>query len=38
MDILTTDGLTKTFGELRAVDKVTIGFQEGELASVIGLR
>ena len=36
MAILTTEGLTKNFGGLRAVDSVSLGFEEGRLTSVIG--
>ena len=36
MSILKIEGLTKIFGELRAVDKVSVRFQEGELTSIIG--
>jgi ABC-type branched-subunit amino acid transport system ATPase component len=34
--ILTTEGLTKDFGGLRAVDSVTVEMEEGKLTSVIG--
>jgi branched-chain amino acid transport system ATP-binding protein len=34
--ILATDGLTKNFGGLRAVDSVSLQFEEGKLTSVIG--
>lgn len=34
--ILHTDGLTKTFGELIAVESVDIGIERGEFRSVIG--
>lgn len=36
MVILTTEGLTKDFGGLRAVDSVTVEIEEGKLTSVIG--
>ena len=36
MAILTTEGLTKNFGGLRAVDSVSLGFEEGKLTSIIG--
>ena len=36
MAILTTEGLTKNFGGLRAVDSVSLNFEEGKLTSVIG--
>ena len=36
MAILTTEGLTKNFGGLRAVDSVSLDFEEGKLTSVIG--
>ena len=36
MSILKTEILTKAFGELRAVDEVSVGFQEGEITSIIG--
>jgi branched-chain amino acid transport system ATP-binding protein len=34
--ILAIDGLTKNFGGLRAVDSVSLQFEEGKLTSVIG--
>ena len=34
--ILATDGLTKNFGGLRAVDSVSLQFEEEKLTSVIG--
>jgi len=36
MAILTTEGLTKNFGGLRAVDSVSLHFEEGKLTSIIG--
>jgi len=36
MAILTTQGLTKDFGGLRAVDSVTLDVEQGKLTSVIG--
>ncbi|MFC4549435.1 MULTISPECIES: ABC transporter ATP-binding protein [Halorussus] len=36
MALLETDGLTKSFGGLTAVDDVTLGIEEGESVSVIG--
>ena len=36
MAILTTQGLTKDFGGLRAVDSVTFDIEQGKLTSVIG--
>ena len=36
MAILTTQGLTKDFGGLRAVDSVTLDIEQGKLTSVIG--
>ena len=36
MPILTTEGLTKNFGGLRAVDSVSLHFEEGKLTSIIG--
>jgi branched-chain amino acid transport system ATP-binding protein len=36
MAILTTEGLTKNFGGLRAVDGVSLAIEEGKLTSVIG--
>ncbi|MBI4240175.1 MAG: ABC transporter ATP-binding protein [Candidatus Rokubacteria bacterium] len=36
MAILMTEGLTKNFGGLRAVDSLTLGIEEGKLTSVIG--
>jgi branched-chain amino acid transport system ATP-binding protein len=36
MAFLTTEGLTKNFGGLRAVNSVSLGFEEGKLTSVIG--
>jgi branched-chain amino acid transport system ATP-binding protein len=36
MAILTTEGLTKDFGGLRAVDSVTLDIEKGKLTSVIG--
>jgi branched-chain amino acid transport system ATP-binding protein len=36
MAILTTEGLAKNFGGLRAVDSVNLGFEEGKLTSIIG--
>jgi len=36
MAILTTQGLTKDFGGLRAVDSVTFDVEQGKLTSVIG--
>ena len=34
--ILATEGLTKNFGGLRAIDSVSLQFEEGKLTSVIG--
>ena len=34
--ILATEGLTKNFGGLRAVNSVSLHFEEGKLTSVIG--
>jgi branched-chain amino acid transport system ATP-binding protein len=34
--ILATEGLTKNFGGLRAIDSVNLQFEEGKLTSVIG--
>ena len=36
MDILTTDGLTKRFGTLTAVDSMTISLAEGEFFGLLG--
>ena len=36
MVILSTEGLAKNFGGLRAVDSVSLGFEEGKLTSIIG--
>ena len=36
MAILTTERLTKNFGGLRAVDSVSLHFEEGKLTSIIG--
>ena len=36
MAILTTEGLTKNFGGLRAVDSVSLDFEKGKLTSIIG--
>jgi len=36
MAILITEGLTKNFGGLRAIDSVNIHFEEGKLTSIIG--
>ncbi|MFI5627618.1 ABC transporter ATP-binding protein [Nocardioides sp. NPDC051685] len=33
---LTTDGLTKSFGGVRAVDEATVSFQEGRINALIG--
>jgi ABC-type branched-subunit amino acid transport system ATPase component len=34
--ILQTENLTKSFGQLMAVNRVDIEFREGELTSIIG--
>ncbi|MER6937788.1 ABC transporter ATP-binding protein [Nocardioides sp. NPDC127514] len=36
MTFLTTDGLTKAFGGVRAVDDATVSFQEGKINALIG--
>lgn len=36
MAILITEALTKSFGGLKAVDSVSLGFEDGRLTSVIG--
>ncbi len=36
MDILRTEGLTKSFGEMRAVNNVDTKFNKGQLCAVIG--
>ncbi|MFE4000069.1 ABC transporter ATP-binding protein [Nocardioides sp. YIM B13467] len=36
MSFLETDGLTKAFGGVRAVDEATVSFQEGKINALIG--